>query len=67
MADGVKTALGEAVEAHRRTDAEMPQPQGDLFALPAPRRTELDRAIDQARADEVLAQAQFELAEEQRR
>jgi hypothetical protein len=66
MAKGEKSALDEAVEAHRSADAAMPQPQGDLFASPVPRRTQLDLAIEQARADEVLAQAQFELAEEQR-
>lgn len=50
MAEGVKTALGEAVSEHR---AAALQPQRDLFdAMGA--RTELDEAIAAARSNEAI-------------
>lgn len=69
MVNGVKTALNQALEAHREQDGAVTR-QGELFALPASRRTELDEAIaaaqsDQAIVDQAWREAEAELDQRQ--
>jgi hypothetical protein len=64
MADGVKTALSEAVAAHRDGNGAASH-QGELFALPASRRTELDEAIVAAQSDAAIVEEAWHQAQEE--